>query len=93
MNNILMDIEAHQVNLTMRERMDVDKGVLDRESLTQGKQKLMKFAMDYLKEELVEVKQEFVDRGGQAVVELSIDAVVLKGEEYRRLMKVLERIA
>ena len=92
MNNILMDIEAHQVNLTMRERMDVDKGILDREKLIESKQKLMKFAMDYLKDELIEVEQTFIDRGGQSVVELSIDAVVIKGDEYRRLVKMLERI-
>lgn len=94
MNNNFMEIveDVHQVNLTMRERMDVTNGILDRERLTEGKQKLMKFAMDYLKDELIEVKQEFVDSGGQSVIELSIDAVVMRGEEYRRLVKILEKI-
>ena len=82
--------EAFHVTLTMRERMDVTKGVLDRDRLILAKQNLMKFAMDYLKDDIIEVKQEFVDRGGQAVVDLSIDAVVLRGEEYRALVKRLE---
>ena len=93
MSKLLGDVETiYPMNLTMRERMKVEGGVLDREALVEAKQKLMKFAMDYLKEELIEVKHSFVDRGGNSEVDLTIDAVVITGDDWRRLSAKLERI-
>lgn len=82
--------EGRQVNLTMRGPVNVENGVLDYKAVRKQEDNLFKFVTDYLKRDLMETKKEF-PKDGVAEVELSIDVVVLKGDDYRRIMKIIDR--
>jgi hypothetical protein len=88
MINDLLD-EGYQVNLTMKGPVPAKDGLLNENTLEENKDKLFKFVTDYLKKEFLEVKKGFPKKG-IAEVDLSIDMVVMKGEDFRRLRKLLE---
>lgn len=82
--------EAFQVNLTMKESLPVTNGILDRDELLNRKKRLLEFSMDYLKDSFVTVKQYFPDlETDMSEVDLSVDFVVITGEQYRRLRKLI----
>lgn len=83
--------EGYQVNLTMKGPVEVDvTGELDPQTLRENTDKLFKFVTDYLKTDFMEIKKGF-PKQGVAEVDLSIDMVVLKGEDYRRIIKELDK--
>ncbi|MGK2864874.1 MAG: hypothetical protein ACSLE0_23280 [Chitinophagaceae bacterium] len=82
--------EGRQVNLTMRGPVEVEDGLPDEATIRKQGDKLFKFVTDYLRKDILEMKKGF-PKDGEAEVELSIDIVVLKGEDYRRIMKYLDK--
>lgn len=82
--------EGYQVNLTMKGSIDIENGIPDDKQIREHQDKLFKFVSDYLKKDFVEVKKSF-PKDGEAEIEMSIDIIVLKGEDYRRIMKYLDR--
>jgi len=89
MTDILED--GYQVNMTMKGPVEVDsKGELDNQTVRQSTDKLFKFVTDYLRKDFLEIKKEF-PKQGVAEVDLSIDMVVLKGDDYRKLKRIADR--
>lgn len=82
--------EGYQVNLTMKGPVKAVDGQLDKKTLDENTTKLFKFVTDYLKKDFLEVKKSFPKKG-IVEVDLSIDMVVMKGEDFRQLRKLLER--
>lgn len=82
--------DGYQVTLTMKEAIPLNNGFLDREVLDDRKRKVMSFAIDYIKSDFIDVKQSF-PKDEIAEVDLSIDMVILHGDEYRRLKRILDR--
>ena len=81
--------ECYQVNFTSKEHLSIGEGILDESVLSNRKKQILSFATHYLKEDFVEVHKGFPEKG-EVEVEFSLDFVVLKGEDYRRLMKLIE---
>lgn len=82
--------EGYQVNLTMKSKVDVEDGLLNDKEMIENGNKLFKFVTDYLRKDFLEIKKGFpID--GKAEVDMSIDIVVMKGEDFRLLQKILER--
>lgn len=82
--------EGYQVTLTMKESIPVNDGIVDEYKLDVSKRKVMSFAIDYIKTDFIEVKKGFpIDN--IAEVDLSIDMVIMKGEDFRRLRKLAEK--
>ena len=88
MINDLLD-ESHPLMMTMKGPVPAKDGILDEDTLEENKDKLFKFVTAHLKKEFLEVKKGFPKKG-IAELDLSIDMVVMKGEDFRRLRKLLE---
>ena len=82
--------DAYQVNLTMKGPVEVEKGLYpDKATIRENEDKLFKFVTDYLRGEFLEKKIGFPKKG-IAEIDLTIDMVVLKGEDYRKILKLLD---
>jgi len=81
--------DAQQVTLTMIEDIPTENGILDKHVLGKRKEALMSFAMKYLQDFCVKEKQAFPSEE-TTKVELSVDFVVIDGQEYRRLRRIID---
>lgn len=82
--------EGRQVNMTMKGPIEVENGMPNEIQIKENSEKLFKFVTDYLRKDFVKIKKGF-PKNGEADVELSIDIVVLDGEDYRRIMKYIDK--
>lgn len=82
--------EVYQVNLRTKEHLPVENGVIDEALISSRKKATLSFGVNYLREDFVEVHKSFPENG-EVEVDFGIDLVVLKGEDYRRLMKLLDK--
>lgn len=83
--------DAYQVNLSMKTNVAVEPGEYPSiVALEQNENKLFKFVTDYLRKEFIDRKVGF-PKEGMAEVDMSVDMVVLKGEDYRQILKHLDK--
>ena len=82
--------DAYQVNLTMKTEVAVEPGEYPSlVALEKTEDKLFKFVTDYLRKEFIERKVGF-PKQGVAEVDVSVDMVCLRGDDYRRIIKHLD---
>ena len=82
--------EAYQVNFYSKEYLPVVNGLVDDSLISSRKKTVLSFGMNYLREDFVEVTKSY-PKNDQIEVDFGLDFVVLKGDEYRRLIKLLDK--
>ena len=82
--------EVYQVNCSTKETFLLENNLLDEAHLATRKNALLSFGMHYLRDDFVEVVKKYPSNN-QMEVELGLDFVVMQGEDYRRLMKLLDK--
>jgi len=82
--------EAYTVMVSSKESVPLVDGLIDEAILADKTKKLMSFGMHYLRTDFVEVEKKF-PKNDEVEVDLHMDFVVIKGDEYRRLMKLMDK--
>jgi hypothetical protein len=82
--------EGHTVMVTANENIPMENGIIDDIVLADRKKKLMSFGMHYLRDDFVKEEKSFPE-DNEIEVKLHLDFVVLQGDDYRRLMKLIDR--
>ena len=83
--------EAYHINLTMIEKISSSNGIVEEISLDKAKKRILDFATDYLKEDLVDVKKSYPEQD-ETEVELSVNFVILQRHEYMVLKKLIDKL-
>lgn len=83
--------EGYQVNLRMQVPVEVEPGEYpDSQKTRIAEDRLFKFLTDYLRKDFL-LKTVSFPKNGIAEVDLGIDMVCIKGDDYRRIMDKLDK--